>query len=174
MKSRVIIDAKTFRNSKPTHGVYLDSAEITFKPNSKEFSKLSEAEIMICNAKVAGFALASRRWCFFRVENFRNIEYNKEAFEKLLLPPGQKELIHSLVKVHADKRLSFDDIIKGKGKGISFLLHGRPGTGKTLTAGNMVAYTSITSRPAYGIQRVSLIILRNLYTLLAAATLVQM
>jgi hypothetical protein len=44
-------------------------------------------------------------------------------------------MIHSLVKIHSEKRLQFDDIIKGKGKGMVFLLHGEPGVGKTLTAG---------------------------------------
>jgi len=44
-------------------------------------------------------------------------------------------MVHSLVKIHADERLQFDDHIQGKGKGMIFLLHGEPGVGKTLTAG---------------------------------------
>jgi DNA polymerase III delta prime subunit len=41
------------------------------------------------------------------------------------------------VQVHEDDRLGFDDMIKGKGKGMVFLLHGEPGVGKTLTAGEL-------------------------------------
>ena len=47
----------------------------------------------------------------------------------------QKQMILSLVKIHMDSRLSFDDLIKSKGKGMIFLLHREPGVGKTLTAG---------------------------------------
>jgi len=44
-------------------------------------------------------------------------------------------MILSLVEVHQDERMQYDDVITGKGKGVIFLLHGEPGTGKTLTAG---------------------------------------
>jgi len=71
----------------------------------------------------------------FDVELIRNVNFNTKAFEALLLPPEQKSMIHSLVKIHANDGASFDDIIKGKGKGMVFLLHGAPGVGKTLTAG---------------------------------------
>ncbi len=61
-------------------------------------------------------------------------------FQSLLLPQDQKEMIHSLVKIHSDERLSFDDVIKGKGRGMIFLLHGMPGVGKTLTAGMYIIH----------------------------------
>ena len=57
------------------------------------------------------------------------------AFKSLLLAAPQKKMIHSMIKIHKDERLQFDDLIKGKGKGMIFLLHGEPGVGKTLTAG---------------------------------------
>jgi DNA polymerase III delta prime subunit len=69
------------------------------------------------------------------VDKIKDIEYNSDAFESLLLPAEQKRMIHSLVKVHTDERVRFDDVIKGKGRGMIFLLHGAPGIGKTLTAG---------------------------------------
>lgn len=40
------------------------------------------------------------------------------------------------------------DLIRGKGKGLIFLLHGAPGVGKTLTAETIAAYTG---RPLYPI-----------------------
>lgn len=58
------------------------------------------------------------------------------AFDSLVLSQQKKDLISSLVKEQSNKESHFDDIIKGKGKGLIFLLHGEPGTGKTLTAGN--------------------------------------
>jgi hypothetical protein len=84
---------------------------------------------------VPGFSLVNKRWCFFLIDSIEEFEYNTFAFESLLLAPSQKMMIHSLIKIHKDERLHFDDIIKGKGKGMVFLLHGEPGVGKTLTAG---------------------------------------
>jgi hypothetical protein len=96
---------------------------------------LSEDHYMICDNQVAGFSLADKQWCWFNVDKLFDIEFNTEAFQKLLLPPEQKDMIHSLVEVHTSNELFFDDIIKGKGRGMVFLLHGIPGVGKTLTAG---------------------------------------
>jgi signal recognition particle GTPase len=80
--------------------------------------------------------LINKRWCYFDVDKIKDIAFNSKAFGALLLPEYQKEMVHSLVKVHTDKKLHFDDVIRGKGKGMIFLLHGTPGVGKTLTAGN--------------------------------------
>lgn len=71
------------------------------------------------------------------------VKWNKEAFDRLVLPPKTKELIKALlltnegrasdpVGVCGGKR---QDLIAGKGTGLIVLLHGGPGTGKTLTAG---------------------------------------
>lgn len=84
----------------------------------------------------------------FHVELIGQVQFNTKAFEALLLPPEQKSMIHSLVKIHANDDASFDDVIKGKGKGMILLLHGVPGVGKTLTAGkyNIVAVYIILTR----------------------------
>ncbi|KAH6643549.1 P-loop containing nucleoside triphosphate hydrolase protein [Boeremia exigua] len=50
------------------------------------------------------------------------------------MPQQKKDMMASLLKSHANKALQIDDVIKGKGKGLVFLLHGPPGVGKTLTA----------------------------------------
>jgi ATP-dependent 26S proteasome regulatory subunit len=86
----------------------------------------------------------NKRWGFFYVDNIAEIEFNTQAFKSLVLPRETKEMIYSLVKIHATDGLHFDDLIKGKGKGIVFLLHGPPGVGKTLTAGEFAQATSMT------------------------------
>jgi hypothetical protein len=78
------------------------------------------------------------------VDNIRPIRWNKEAYERLVLPNKIKDLVKSLVMLRSSKQGSKergmldkmqDDLIAGKGKGLVMLLHGGPGTGKTLTAG---------------------------------------
>ena len=78
------------------------------------------------------------------VDDIQPIKWNKSAFERLVLPSQTKELVKALVTVRtsyrgvkqglglAGKR---EDIISGKGNGLIMLLHGGPGTGKSLTAG---------------------------------------
>lgn len=72
-----------------------------------------------------------------------------DGFDRLVLPPGHKDIVRALVKTHARKpesieRPSLDrmptsslrdfDVVKGKGRGLIILLHGAPGVGKTSTA----------------------------------------
>ena len=78
------------------------------------------------------------------VDNISSVIWNKDAFERLVLPPQTKELVKALVMVRTAGRKTRSmlkigamrqDIISGKGNGLIMLLHGSPGTGKTLTAG---------------------------------------
>lgn len=68
------------------------------------------------------------------VNGIHPIEWNKRAFDRLVLEPRTKELITALVEVRIATGRT-EDIIEGKGNGLMILLHGSPGTGKTLTAG---------------------------------------
>ena len=75
------------------------------------------------------------------------MRWDKTAFDKLVLPKRTKNLVKGLVMVrkqtlqNPQMGISLkgirDDIIAGKGSGLVMLLHGGPGTGKTLTAGKL-------------------------------------
>jgi len=71
----------------------------------------------------------------FYVEGVSEIEWNDQAFSRLKIPQGYKEIIHAFVDEQLNRDESdFDDIISGKGQGFIMLLSGEPGVGKTLTA----------------------------------------
>ena len=83
------------------------------------------------------------------IENILRIKWNTDAFERLVLRDRVKELVKALVSVRASNSRKVrdlgaagerDDIVAGKGKGLIMLLHGGPGTGKTLTAGTLIHY----------------------------------
>ncbi len=76
----------------------------------------------------------------------RDVNWDDGAFDALVLGQKQKTLIHSLVLQHANNDNDFDDIIKGKGRGLIGLLSGTPGCGKTLTA---EAVAEVTHKPLY-------------------------
>jgi transcriptional regulator with AAA-type ATPase domain len=74
---------------------------------------------------------------YFNLEHVQEVEFNNDASHSLLIPEAQKQMVLSLATVHKNEGADFDDVIKGKGVGMVFLLHGEPGTGKTLTAGKL-------------------------------------
>jgi ATP-dependent 26S proteasome regulatory subunit len=65
----------------------------------------------------------------------------------LVLEPSKKNLIQALVSVHIKKTKPVrSDFMDGKGDGLIILLHGGPGTGKTLTAESVA---ELAKRPLY-------------------------
>jgi hypothetical protein len=131
----VIIDRQTFDAFNASEKERFAIHSILKPRGGSRFPLLSEDDYLICDHRVAGFSLARRRWCRFKVDDLSEIGYDVGAFEALLLPKEQKDMIKCLVKIHAGGQTGFDDVITGKGKGMTFLLHGVPGVGKTLTAG---------------------------------------
>ena len=111
--------------------------------NTKDFSSgleasadLSDEVIMTCSPNIPGYSLELNRWAFFLVIGITEVAYNNEAVHGLVLQERKKRLISSLLeRQDREQHDDFDDLIRGKVKGLIFLLHGPPGVGKTYTAG---------------------------------------
>ncbi|CRK09940.1 hypothetical protein BN1723_009099 [Verticillium longisporum] len=106
---------------------------------------LPPGTIMLLPATIYGFSFQEKKWVNLNVENFFPVNWNKKAFERLVLDPKTKEMIYALVDVQSSAE-KMDDIIKGKGNGLIVLLQGSPGTGKTLTAESVA---EIAEKPLY-------------------------
>jgi hypothetical protein len=94
-------------------------------------------DLLFLSPLLKGYCLKNKLWLNFYVDDVRPMIYNDAAFDHLVYPPEQKDLVYSFVEHHQRTRASgseMDDVIKGKGQGLVFLLSGPPGTGKTLTA----------------------------------------
>ena len=61
-------------------------------------------------AKVAFHSLAE-----FDLENVCPIHWSRNAFDKLVLPRGYKDIIYAFVQEQLSRGDGFDDIISGKG-----------------------------------------------------------
>lgn len=127
-------------------GEYFCSAQWQTVGARKKFTKiptvqpsLSDEDTMLCNSWIQGYSLKNKMWGHFEVAKIQEVGFNDEAFNNLVLPEEKKDLILSLVQQQDDNGDGFDDLIKGKGKGLIFLLHGPPGVGKTFTAGKGTA-----------------------------------
>ena len=76
--------------------------------------------------------------------------FNRKLGDQLVLPQVTKNLVDVLV---SQGKVSFQDIIDGKGSGACILLSGPPGVGKTLTA---EVFAEATERPLLSVQAAQL------------------
>ena len=90
---------------------------------------------MLCPPYALGYSLARKDWCRFYVDHISDISWDKSAMASLVLQEQRKSVLEALVLSHAfpDSSTVRDDA-RQKGKGLVILLHGSPGSGKTLTA----------------------------------------
>jgi len=143
---RVMVDASTFNSMNPNYTEF--RAVAGHSVSGEDFmAQVPDEDLYMCWPTVPGFSFSSKKWGELLVDNLREIEFDKDAFEKLVLPPKQKALILALVQSSSDGAI-FSDLISGKGGGCIFLLHGNPGVGKTLTA---EAVAELLQLPLYSV-----------------------
>jgi hypothetical protein len=117
---RVLIDRKTFQEDNHL-------SQVGIRPDPEALDK------MLCPPFVYGFSLTRKEWCRFYLTQLREICWNKNSFDSLAMKDSQKTLLRALVSSHAFPDNPRDQM-QQKGKGLVILLHGTPGSGKTLTA----------------------------------------
>ena len=78
------------------------------------------------------------------VSGFRELEFDEDMIQGLVMNEARKNILKALAKAFARRnqfgeelssKMWAADFVKGKGSGLIFLLHGKPGVGKTCTAG---------------------------------------
>lgn len=127
---KVIIDAAGFRETNPETG------GLNYRLSSPpvDLAKLSEADKLTFSSTALGFSFEGKEWGHFALSSLSDVQWNQEAFGKVIIPESRREIIQALVQSHLGNESPFDDIVKGKGKGLIGLLSGGPGVGKSLTA----------------------------------------
>ena len=129
--------------------IMVDVASYHQFKNQRSLGERSEAVLLhddnlwMTSSYITGFSLSQKQWGRFEVSAISDIDFQKRAFDQLVLDPAKKNLVQALV---SDNNSGFSDIISGKGGGCIFLLHGEPGVGKTLTA---EAVSELLERPLY-------------------------
>ena len=93
---------------------------------------VSSEELYLCAPTIGGYSLGSKSWGRFVVDRLDKIVWDENAFSHLVLDEDKKRLIRAIV--FADQKNLVTDVISGKSGGFIVVLHGKPGTGKTLTA----------------------------------------
>ncbi|KAH6691571.1 P-loop containing nucleoside triphosphate hydrolase protein [Plectosphaerella plurivora] len=85
---------------------------------------------------IKGFGMHDKKW---------KVKWDDKMFKHLVLDQQKKDLIEATIQVHMHKKMT-SDIMEGKGNGLILLLHGGPGTGKTLTAESIA---ELVRKPLY-------------------------
>src|SRR5277367_4089658 len=106
--------------------------EATFETSGYLFG--DDLDPRLCPSYVYGFSLENKEWCKFFVDSLSEVDWMQDALDSLILPAPEKRLLQGLVTGHKFPERARDGAGL-KGKGLVVLLHGAPGSGKTLTAG---------------------------------------
>lgn len=144
MSGRIVIDPKTFNEEARAKKEEVSADDDKDDDKEKEEKKPSTLEVRqtdledeldprLCPSYVYGFSFEKKEWCKFFVDLLSEVDWRPNALDSLILPAPQKRLLQGLVTGHQfpDKAR---DVHGLKGKGLVILLHGSPGSGKTLTA----------------------------------------
>ena len=97
-------------------------------------SEPDDLTLLLCPQQVHGFCLRDKVWKSLNVTQLKEVQFRKNAWERLVLDEEYKDIVQAMVASYIDKTAKLEDIVAGKGAGLVALLHGPPGTGKTLTA----------------------------------------
>jgi SpoVK/Ycf46/Vps4 family AAA+-type ATPase len=92
-----------------------------------------EPDPIQCPPYFIGFSLSRKEWCHFLVDSINEVQWNENVWKSLILEEQEKFVLRALVSSHMYHENPRDQP-QQKGKGLVILLHGAPGSGKTLTA----------------------------------------
>ncbi|CZR51366.1 related to TOB3 (member of AAA-ATPase family) [Phialocephala subalpina] len=105
-----------------------------------------EDDFILClPSTIPGYHMQKKDWITLHVNRMSAVQWNVDAFKMLVVEEQKKELIRALVtnRIAAGEGT---DLMSGKGNGLFILLHGGPGTGKTLTTESVA---EIAQKPLY-------------------------
>jgi hypothetical protein len=124
---------------------YSSAPQFKRNPSSYLPGAVPEGELMSCLPLLGAWSFGLKRWGQVFINNIAPIVYDTAAFDRIVLPKDQKEVIAAMVE-NFDKIEESGDVVAGKGAGMVFLFHGPPGVGKTVTAESIA---EMCRRPLY-------------------------
>ncbi|KAF2792274.1 P-loop containing nucleoside triphosphate hydrolase protein [Melanomma pulvis-pyrius CBS 109.77] len=147
---RYMIDMKTFQVLHPKN------TEFKLPPPNDPKDELTPEELardeppdeqfqLLLPLKIKAYNLRRKKWSDLAADRISPVVWNKKVFETLVMDRKPKDLIQALISKQVATEKS-TDLIAGKGNGLILLLHGGPGTGKTLTAESVA---EIAEKPLY-------------------------
>jgi hypothetical protein len=114
----VILDQKTFQEDQYSNQVSI---------------KVVEREPLLCPPYTIGYSPSRKDWFCSLIDKIATVKWKKNVWDDLIINGDQKLILRGLATSHEypDNARNQPD---QKGKGLVILLHGTPGSGKTLSA----------------------------------------
>ncbi|KAJ0161401.1 hypothetical protein CTA2_6291 [Colletotrichum tanaceti] len=142
---RHMIDMKTYQELHNFHRSSPRASGLIGPELLKSENPPDDTFVYLVPLSIQGFNLKTKKWTDLSIDRFSEVQWNTGAFESLVISGKMKRLIQALITDQIEAEHA-TDIISGKGNGIIMLLHGGPGTGKTLTAESVA---EIARKPLY-------------------------
>ncbi|KAJ9142057.1 ATPase (AAA) domain protein [Pleurostoma richardsiae] len=116
----------------------------------EDWDDLSDQQYLLCPVEMMAFVFRTRTWERLHVKDFQQPKFEENMIDSLVMDERRVGTLKALAKSFARidthgvemKREAWTaDFVKGKGNGLIFLLHGKPGVGKTCTAECIAEFT---------------------------------
>ena len=148
MQGRVILDQKdSIRISDTVPDVDFSNSlsEVDEKLNdswdiSRSLKLSNSAHFQLCPSQISCYHIDSGKRYLVNVNNLRPVSWSGSAINRLILDKDKKDLLKALVSNMDGLQSKIGDIIANKGRGLTIVLHGPSGVGKTLTAECVAEY----------------------------------
>lgn len=95
----------------------------------------TDDDLITFPAMIAGYSLSGKHVGYFDVGSFKDVNWEVGEAQHMYEGSNVTKTIMDISSGFQSSSRTFEYSIHRKGKGLVFLFHGRPGTGKTLTAG---------------------------------------
>ncbi|KAF2969141.1 hypothetical protein GQX73_g4386 [Xylaria multiplex] len=93
------------------------------------------APLLFCPSRIWAFSLRHKSWELIPPQDIGEVHQEEDALSELEMRPDDKRCLESaLLNLKNENKANNDSVVGRKGRGSTILLHGSPGTGKTLTA----------------------------------------
>ncbi|KAF2091476.1 hypothetical protein K490DRAFT_32941 [Saccharata proteae CBS 121410] len=115
------------------------------------YDGLDDHQYFLCPFEIWSFIFRTRTWESLHVDNFEEPHHEEDMIENLVMDPVRANTLKALAKsfIRTDRHGKKSqrepwtaDFVKEKGHGLTFLLHGKPGVGKTCTAECIAGFTN--------------------------------
>lgn len=108
--------------------------------NARPLKLSNPAHFQLCPPQISCYHVATGKRFLVNLNNLHEVSWSGSAINRLILDKDKKDLLKSLVTNMDDLQSKNGDIIANKGCGLTIVLHGPSGVGKTLTAECMAEY----------------------------------
>ena len=132
---RVVVDEETYLRKNPARYSKADLPSQDFGFPEGEEALVDETgqpfddTFARCFPRVGVYSMRDKSWSLVKVDDLKPVNFREKAFKRLVIKDEYKKMIKAMVHAYMLEQPGFSDLVSGKGRGLTVLIHGPPGTG---------------------------------------------